>query len=104
MVEFETIEAERIDYGRYGGENFIEVSRNKAIKDDGSFNTFIQIATGYYAENGERYKKRFTVPKDETAVQHIIDELPKLLEKELAEAEESDAEDEDEAEEAEAEE
>jgi len=32
MVEFETIETERIDYGDFGGENFIEVSRNRAIQ------------------------------------------------------------------------
>ena len=34
MVEFETIEKERQDYGNYPGEKFIEVSRNKAIQDE----------------------------------------------------------------------
>ncbi|MDY6770412.1 MAG: hypothetical protein SV186_00475 [Candidatus Nanohaloarchaea archaeon] len=82
MVEFETIEKDRKDYGDFGGENFIEVSRNKAIQEDGSENTFLQIATGYYSEDGDRYKKRFTVPVDEDAVQHVLDALPEMLEKE----------------------
>lgn len=90
MVEFETIEKERVDYGRFGGENFVEVSRNKAIKDDGSFNTFIQIATGYHTEDGPRYKKRFTVPKDESAVKHIIEQLPVMLERELGDTQDED--------------
>lgn len=95
MVEFEQIEAERIDYGKFGGENFVEVSRNKAIKDDGSFNTFIQISTGYHTEEGPRYKKRFTVPKNEDAVKHILEHLPVMLEKELMESEEEDGSEED---------
>lgn len=88
MVEFETIEKERIDYGDFGGENFIEVSRNRAIQDDGSSNTFLQISTGYYAEDGERYKKRFTVPKNEKAVEHVVEKLPEMFEKEQAASEE----------------
>ncbi len=87
MVEFETIEKERIDYGDFGGENFIEVSRNRAIQDDGSSNTFLQISTGYYAEDGERYKKRFTVPTNEKAIEHVVEKLPELFEKEQAAAE-----------------
>lgn len=83
MVEFETIEKERTDYG-VGDENFIEVSRNKVIKDDGSESTFIQIATGYYTDGGEQYKKRFTVPKSDTAVEHIMENLPDIVEKEKA--------------------
>ena len=88
MVEFETIENERKDYGNFPGEKFIEVSRNKAIQDDGSENSFIQVATGYYDEDEPRYKKRFTVPTDEKAVEHVIEQLPKMLEKEQEEDEE----------------
>ncbi|WP_414837430.1 hypothetical protein ACK3SF_04110 [Candidatus Nanosalina sp. VS9-1] len=86
MVEFETIENERKDYGNFPGEKFIEVSRNKAIQDDGSENSFIQIATGYYDEDEPRYKKRFTVPTDDKAVDHIVEKLPEMLEKEKEEA------------------
>jgi len=85
MVEFETIERERKDYGNFPGEKFVEVSRNKAIQDDGSENSFIQVATGYYDEDEPRYKKRFTVPTDEKAVNHVVEQLPKMLEKEQGE-------------------
>lgn len=86
MVEFETIEKERQDYGNYPGEKFIEVSRNKAIQDDGSENSFIQVATGYYNDNSQpQYKKRFTVPSDKKAVDHIVERLPEMLEKESGE-------------------
>jgi len=82
MVQFETIEKERRDYGNFPGEKFIEVSRNKAIQDDGSENSFIQIATGYYQDEEPKYKKRFTVPTDKKAIDHITEELPKMFEKE----------------------
>jgi len=83
MVEFETIEKERRDYGNFPGEKFIEISRNKAIQDDGSENTFIQIATGYYNEDESiNYNKRFTVPTDQKAVNHIVEKLPEIFEKE----------------------
>ena len=83
MVEFETIERERQDYGNFPGEKFIEVSRNKAIQDDGSENSFIQIATGYYNEDEQaNYNKRFTVPTDEKAVEHIVEKLPEMFENE----------------------
>ena len=83
MVEFETIEKERRDYGNFPGEKFIEVSRNKAIQDDGSENSFIQIATGYYNDDESvNYNKRFTVPTDQKAVDHIVEKLPEIFEKE----------------------
>jgi hypothetical protein len=83
MVEFETIEKERQDYGNYPGEKFIEVSRNKAIQDDGSENTFLQISTGYYNDDETvNYNKRFTVPTDQKAVDHIVEKLPEIFEKE----------------------
>jgi len=82
MVQFETIEKERKDYGNFPGEKFIEVSRNKAIQDDGSENSFIQIATGYYNDEEPQYKKRFTVPTDDKAVDHIVEKLPEMLQKE----------------------
>ncbi len=90
MVEFETIEKERQDYGNFPGEKFIEVSRNKAIQDDGTENSFIQISTGYYDEVGDAgYKKRFTVPTDEKAVEHIVEKLPEIFEKEQEAREEA---------------
>jgi hypothetical protein len=88
MVEFETIEKERRDYGNFPGEQFVEVSRNKAIQDDGSENSFIQIATGYYQDEEPKYKKRFTVPADQKAVDHIVEQLPEMLKKEEEASEE----------------
>lgn len=89
MVQFETIEKERRDYGNFPGEKFVEVSRNKAIQDNGDENSFIQIASGYYNDNEEpQYKKRFTVPTDKKAVDHIIEALPEMFEKEKESREE----------------
>jgi hypothetical protein len=82
MVEFETIEKESRDYGNYPGEKFVEVSRNKAIQDDGSENTFLQISQGFYSDGEPQYKKRFTVPTDKKAVDHIVEKLPEMFEKE----------------------
>ena len=82
MVRFETIEKERRDYGNFPGEKFVEVSRNKAIQDNGDENSFIQVATGYYNDEEPVYKKRFTVPTDKKAVDHVLEELPKMFEKE----------------------
>ncbi len=66
MVEFETIEKERRDYGNYPGKKFIKASRNNAIQDDRSENSFIQIATGYYSDDDQpQYNKRFTVTTDQ---------------------------------------
>lgn len=88
MVQFETIEKERKDYGNFPGEKFVEVSRNKAVQDDGSENSFIQIATGYYSDEEPQYKKRFTVPTDDKAVDHIVEKLPEMLRNEQEAAEE----------------
>ena len=88
MVQFETIEKERRDYGNFPGEKFVEVSRNKAIQDNGDENSFIQVATGYYNDEEPVYKKRFTVPTDKKAVDHVIEELPKMFEKEQEASEE----------------
>ena len=50
MVEFETIKAEEIKFGR---NNFIEISRKKAITDGGE-NEFISIARGFYLPDGAK--------------------------------------------------
>ncbi|MCK4613316.1 MAG: hypothetical protein KAU14_00815 [Thermoplasmata archaeon] len=63
-VRFETISSEIKEFGQ---NNFIEISRNKAISDDGE-NEFITIARGYFRINYETnepekvYKKSVTVP------------------------------------------
>ena len=62
MVNFETIRAEKKQFGR---NNFLEVARKKAITDDGE-NEFISLSRGYFLPDGtERFKKSLTIPDDE---------------------------------------
>ena len=68
MVEFETIRAEKINFGR---NNFIEIARKKAIADNGT-NEFISLSRGYYLpDESERFKKSLTVP-DEDDIKNFI--------------------------------
>jgi len=50
MVEFETIKAEEVKFGR---NNFIEISRKKAVTDNNE-TEFISIARGFYLADGEK--------------------------------------------------
>ena len=61
MVEFETIEAEEIKFGR---NNFIEVSRKK-VMTDGNEVEFVSIARGFYLNDGEKgWKASITLPAE----------------------------------------
>jgi len=61
MVEFETIKAEEVKFGR---NNFIEISRKKAIAERGE-TEFISIARGFYLEDGEKgWKSSITIPSE----------------------------------------
>lgn len=64
-VRFETISSELKEFGQ---NNFIEISRNKAISDTGE-NEFITISRGYFRVNFETdqrdekiYRKSVTIP------------------------------------------
>ena len=71
MVEFETIRAEKINFGR---NNFIEIARKKAIADNGT-NEFISLSRGYYLpDESERFKKSLTIP-DEDDIKKFIAEM-----------------------------
>jgi hypothetical protein len=71
MVEFETVRAEKINFGR---NNFIEIARKKAIADNGT-NEFISISRGYYLpDETERFKKSLTIP-DEDEIKKFIANL-----------------------------
>jgi len=62
MVEFETIKAEEVKFGR---NNFIEVSRKKAVTDNNE-TEFISVARGFYLADGEKgWKSSTTLPSDE---------------------------------------
>jgi len=68
MVEFETIKAEEIKFGR---NNFIEISRKKAITD-GAENEFISIARGFYLpDGGKGWKSSITLPNEKDKLEKI---------------------------------
>ena len=50
MVEFETIKAKEVKFGR---NNFIEISKKKAVTDRGEIE-FIAISRGFYLPDGEK--------------------------------------------------
>ena len=61
MVEFETLKAEEVAFGR---NNFIEVSRKKARTDEGE-NEFIAVSRGYYLPDGsKRWKASIALPTE----------------------------------------
>jgi hypothetical protein len=75
MVEFETIRAEKKEFGR---NNFIEVARKKAKTDEGE-NEFISVSRGYFLPDGtERFKKSLTIP-DDPAIKEFVAEKIKSL-------------------------
>lgn len=76
MVEFETIEADRVEFGT---RNFIAVSRKAAIADDGR-HEFISVARGYCTKDGhERWKTNLTVPEDPDVLRFLIARLSDQL-------------------------
>ena len=75
MVEFQTIKSEEI---KFGGSNFIEVARKKAITPEGE-REFISISRGYYTLDKEkRYRKSFTVPDEKEVINFIADKIKEM--------------------------
>jgi hypothetical protein len=75
MVEFETIRAEKKEFGR---NNFIEVARKKAKTDDGE-NEFISVSRGYFLPDGtERFKKSLTIPDDQAIKDFVAEKIKSL--------------------------
>ena len=74
-VQFETIRAEKIDFGR---NNFLEVARKRATTDEGT-NEFISVSRGYYLpDRTERFKRSLTIP-DDPAIRNFIAEKIRSL-------------------------
>jgi hypothetical protein len=70
MVEFETIKAEEVKFGR---NNFIEISRKKAVTDNNE-TEFISIARGFYLADGEKgWKSSITLPSEDEKREKIAD-------------------------------
>ncbi len=75
MVNFETIKAEKKEFGR---NNFLEVARKKAITDDGE-SEFISVSRGYFLPDGsERFKKSLTIPDDEELKKFVAEQIMEL--------------------------
>ncbi|MBI4017786.1 MAG: hypothetical protein HY366_02475 [Candidatus Aenigmarchaeota archaeon] len=69
MVEFETVVSRDV---KFGSKNFIEVSKKKAITEEGA-NEFFSLSRGFYTPEGEkRYKKNFSIPADGKTLEAVI--------------------------------
>ena len=69
MVEFETIKAEYVKFGR---NNFIEVARKKAVGENGD-REFVSIARGYYLpDDTKRWKASITLPDEKEKIENIV--------------------------------
>lgn len=75
MVEFKTIESTDVNFGN---NNFIEISRKKAVTEEGE-NEFVSLSRGFFTPDGQRrYKKNFAIPSDREVLDQIIEALKKL--------------------------
>jgi len=74
MVDFETIKAEKKEFGK---SNFIEVARKKAKTEEGT-NEFISISRGYYKDGMERFKKSITIPDDKEIKEFVAEKIKTL--------------------------
>ena len=75
MVEFETITAEEVEFGR---NNFIEVARKKAVGDDGG-REFVSLSRGYHLPDGtKKWKASITLPDEEEKRGKIAELIKKL--------------------------
>lgn len=80
-VRFETVASEIKEFGQ---NNFIEISRNKAISDTGE-NEFITISRGYFRVNFETdqrdekiYRKSVTIPDLQEMKDFIKESISKV--------------------------
>jgi hypothetical protein len=70
MVQFETIKAEEIKFGK---NNFLEVARKKATSEQGE-NEFIAISRGFFLPDGTKKFKRSIAIPDEDEIKNFISE------------------------------
>ena len=61
MVEFKTIKAQEVKFGK---NNFLEIARKKATTEEGD-NEFISLSRGFYLPDGtKRFKRNIAIPDD----------------------------------------
>ncbi len=74
-VQFETIKAEKINFGR---NNFLEIARKRATTAEGT-NEFISVSRGYYLpDKSERFKRSLTIPDDPEIRAFVADKIKSL--------------------------
>lgn len=70
MVEFQTVKAEEIKFGK---NNFLEVARKKAIVEEGE-NEFVAISRGFFLPDGtKKFKKSLAIP-DQDEIKNFVAE------------------------------
>jgi hypothetical protein len=76
MVEFKTIKAEDIKFGR---NSFIEIARKVAVTDEGE-NEFISISKGFFLPESEekRFRKSISLPSDAEVLEKIAELLKSI--------------------------
>ena len=68
MVEFQTVKAEEVKFGK---NNFLEIARKKAIVEDGE-NEFIAVSRGFFLPDGaKKFKKSLAIP-DEKEIKEFV--------------------------------
>jgi len=74
-VQFETVKAEKINFGR---NNFLEVARKRAKTPEGT-NEFISVSRGYYLpDKTERFKRSLTIPDDPEIRSFVAEKIRSL--------------------------
>ncbi len=75
MVEFQTLKAEEIKFGK---NNFLEIARKKAVAEEGE-NEFIAISRGFFLPDGtKRFKKSLAIPDDANIKNFVIDKIKEM--------------------------
>ncbi len=75
MVEFETLKAEEVKFGK---NSFIEVSRRKVITPNGE-NEFVAISRGYYLpDNTKKWRSSIALPNEKEKREEIAKLITKL--------------------------
>jgi len=71
MVEFKTVKAEEVKFGR---NSFIEIARKVAVTDDGE-NEFISISKGFYLPDNEdkRFRKSISLPNEAEVLKKVAE-------------------------------
>ena len=75
MVEFETLKAEEVNFGK---NNFIEVARKKAISE-ALQKEFVAVSRGFYLSDGtKKWKSSITLPDEEDKRKQIAELISNL--------------------------